>query len=103
MCFVDATDRAVYAWYLKALEAQLDPTMSNFITRPGDSMTLFLRRVRPLWQGAFSKYALRAGTSIELAESLVADEVAITDEMASRAETYAQRRLMTLCEKENAL
>ena len=103
MCFVDATDRAVYAWYLKALEAQLDPTMSNFITRPGGGMTLFLRRVRPLWQGAFSKYALRAGTSIELAESLVADEVAITDEMASRAETYAQRRLMALCEKESAL
>lgn len=103
MCFVDATDRAVYAWYLKVLEAQLDPTMSNFINRQGGGMTLFLRRVHPLWQGAFTKDVLRAGASVELAESLVADEVAITDDMATRAEAYAERRLMTLCQKENSL
>lgn len=103
MCFVDATDRAVYAWYLKTIDAQMDPTRSNFITRQGDGMTLFLHRVRPMWQGAFSNDVLRAGVSVELAESLVADEVAITDDMASRAEDYARRRLEVLCSKEAAL
>lgn len=100
MCLVAATDRAVLYWYLLTFNAQVDPAHTNFLVAPALRMRSVLRPVRPMWLGAFGQGLQAFAAHVEVVESLVADDVSDDDASRARADAYALRRLLFLCQKE---
>lgn len=77
LCFTDATDRAVYAWYLAERERQL-----RFPTRGCKGGALPCERlhdafvdIRPTWAGAFPGQVLTHAARAEIAELQIAQDL----------------------------
>jgi hypothetical protein len=102
LCLVAANDRAVLHWYLVQLDRQTDPQRINFVTATAMRMSRMLRPMRPLWLGVLSKDLLALSANIEVVESLVADQVSLTDATDANANRYGARRALLLCERELA-
>ncbi|UPG94936.1 hypothetical protein [Luteibacter aegosomatissinici] len=77
MCFSDATDRAVYAWYLAERNRELAATLDT--CEGGPVLCERLRRafasVAPTWMGAFPRAVMRYANHAEVAELLMAQDV----------------------------
>jgi hypothetical protein len=102
LCLIAANDRAVYEWYLRMAKAQMDPERNTFVHATAARLARVLSPKRPMWLGVFAREALRGAASVELVESLLADELAVDGARVVQADRYAARRLLLLCQKEMA-
>ncbi|GAA0915051.1 hypothetical protein GCM10009552_32520 [Rothia nasimurium] len=102
MCFVDATDRATYRWFLEVMHAQVDPLITNFATRPAERISRHIRHIRPLWIGTHSGKMLTEASTVEVVEALIAYRAADPGSDTSSTQKYVDRVSQLLCDKEKA-
>lgn len=102
LCLVAANDRAVHAWYLRVVKAETSPPENTFIRASAARLIRAMSPGRPMWLGVFSRDALRGAASVELVESLLADDLAVDGSRLIQANRYAARRLQMLCQKDTA-
>ncbi|WP_448096125.1 hypothetical protein [Luteibacter yeojuensis] len=95
LCFDDATDRAVHAWYARELVQELDSIPAGGVSLAG-RMAAPLRTSRQGWIGIPRPDAIADVTRIEVVEAKVAGQLITTGGLSYRDALDASRRALRL-------